>query len=543
MHRRITYSSQEFYYRYLSLGLNNPSINKMCNGNFLLFLKNELHLTKLPYDLKLIDLIIDKCFSTELFVELPPTYFTNWKNYPFSGSDSSSFIDKSILDAGFYDLHIQMKNEKLLSELSHPYDEQLNKRFKKRFEILPPKKLIKYEHPNGRSFYPNEAYLAYWKGYIILEAVNECVFIDKYLPPEKGENIFKENLAMINERWTNNFKDIFNAISHYRTFIAQYHHLTELFKLTDKEISEHLLKRANISVPELYSGLGKLLELHKDWTRKLENNGLYEFNFALKSLKRDIYFLFEWLRYTGYSEQDLIKHWTNTDRQAKSWTELKDVLDFEEIYFKTTFERFTPIYCKLPPEWLNLNSLPEVYEQLKSYKGFKPWIRAFADLHETINNQDNINLKEPRLLDTLLVLTIRSEVLIRTMFISISEVKDSDDFKKVLKDLASMSNDSNFSKVLDTVVNNIKELTKLKLRPESMFEKIEKDCTGNKSWPEEDKHFFKAILKFITARNYFAHHYYKDDEFNHHTNKLCGDVVTNCLQTILYINNKIKTKS
>ena len=535
MNRSINYNSQEFYCRYFSLGLNNDPIMRMCSGDFFTFLSKELHLKKLPYDIKVIDLIIESCIDVDLFVELPKLYFENWHNFPVTGHHAGKGVTNDFGDAGYYNLIISPDDEASLSELSHPYDGQMNESFKKRFGVEPPTKLIKYDHPNGRSFYPNEAYLAYWKAYIILEAANECLFIDRYVSKDEGSQIFKDRVMSVNKKWSDQFALIFGAISHYRTFTSQLHHIKPTLVQTYGEISQHLLDRASITAKELKTGLGTLLELHKDWTRKLKNNGMSEFNFAIKSLKRDIYFLFEWLCSLGFSEKYLFKKWTYSNRQAAPWSQLKDVLDFEEIFFRTTFERYIPIYCKDDSKWFDLDGVAETYDQLNKYPSFEPWIRSFSDLHKSINKREDIALAQPRLLDTLLVMTIRTEVLIRTMVLDLSGEQEPDDLKDVFRELSAYIADDASKTVLITVADNC-DLTKLQDRPESVFDRIENSNIGKK-WSNKQKYFFKVVLKFVTSRNYFAHHYYKDHEFNTHTNKLCGEVLICCLQTILFIND------
>jgi hypothetical protein len=536
VHRSIKYSSNEFYYRYLTLGLNNNPVMRMCSGDFFTFLKDELHLKKLPYDIKVIDLIFESCIDVDLFVELPKSYFENWDNFPVTGHHPNKDVKSDFGDAGYYNLIIRPDNETSMSELSHPYDGQMHESFKKRFGVLPPNKLIKYDHPNGRSFYPNEAYLAYWKAYIILEALNECLFIDRYVSKDEGSKIFKDKVMSVNKKWSDQYAFIFGAISHYRTFISQLHHLKTPLVQTYGEISQHLLDRACVTATELNAGLGTLLELHKDWTRKLKSNGMSEFNFAIKSLKRDIYFLFEWLCSLGFNEKNLFEQWTYSNRQAASWSQLKDVLDFEEIFFRTTFERYIPIYCQDDSKWFDLDGIPETYDQLNEYPSFEPWVRSFSDLHKSINKSEDITLVQPRLLDTLLVMTIRTEVLIRTMLLDLSGKQEPDDLKDVFRELSVFLIDESAKIVLIAVAEN-SDLTRLQDRPESMFDRIENNKIGKKTWSNKQKLFFKVALKFVTSRNYFAHHYYKDHEFNTHTNKICGEILTSCIQTILFIND------
>jgi hypothetical protein len=514
---------------------------KMCKGGFFTFLKSTLRLEKLPYDIKLIDLITENCISVDLFVELPKSYFESWTDFPVLGNIHQEELADELKDVGYYNPIIRVSNETTLSALSHPYDEELHERFTRRFSVSHPSSITKYDHPNGRVFCPNEAYLSYWKAYILLEAIDECLFIDRYLPKAEGSKKFKEKVTVLNELWMRKYQSIFNAVSHYRTFISQFHHLETPLEHAYGEISQHLLKRAKISELELHTGLETLLILHRNWTEKLKRNGMSEYQFALKSLKRDIYFLFEWLCGLGFSEKSLFDKWLIKDRQARRWSQLKDVLDFEEISFKSTFELYTPIYCKDHSSWFNLNKVTETFDELNKHLSFDPWIRSFTDLHTSINKADDISLIQPRLLDNLLVLTIRTEVLIRTMLLGLSGKEEPSDFKEVLRGLGEFCIDESCKTLFITVANN-GELTKLQDRPESLFTKIEQ-CDVGKKWSKKQIYFFRVILKFVTSRNYFAHHYYKDQELNYHSNKIGRDILVSCLQTILFINNSISKKN
>ncbi|MBZ6545623.1 hypothetical protein FMJ66_25930, partial [Klebsiella pneumoniae] len=78
------------------------------------------------------------------------------------------------------------------------------------------------------------------------------------------------------------------------------------------------------------------------------------------------------------------------------------------------------------------------------------------------------------------------------------------------------------------------KLTKLNERSEDIFSKLS-SCNTGKNWSNEQKYFFEQIFKFITSRNYFAHHYYKDEELNDQVNSLARDVLVSCLNSLLYI--------
>lgn len=69
---------------------------RLCGGRFASYLENKFGIKKLPYNIKLIDLILDTDNTDELFVELPKEYFLGWDSYPCLGEEvkeSSSDFD------------------------------------------------------------------------------------------------------------------------------------------------------------------------------------------------------------------------------------------------------------------------------------------------------------------------------------------------------------------------------------------------------------------------------------------------------------------
>lgn len=90
-------------------------------------------------------------------------------------------------------------------------------------------------------------------------------------------------------------------------------------------------------------------------------------------------------------------------------------------------------------------------------------------------------------------------------------------------------------KVLCSVTNNDNwAMTKLNSKPNDIFENIDR-CSVGKAWSPSMKYSFAQLLKFVTSRNYFAHHSYKDDELNLSVNTLPREVLTSCLYSVLYL--------
>ena len=58
MLRKITLIESDYYLSYLNINAHNYSSSNFCDGKFLSFMKENFNITKLPYGIKLVDLII-----------------------------------------------------------------------------------------------------------------------------------------------------------------------------------------------------------------------------------------------------------------------------------------------------------------------------------------------------------------------------------------------------------------------------------------------------------------------------------------------------
>ncbi len=536
MFRHIRYSTNDYYCRYFNIGINSQSSNNICNGRFLDFLEKSLDIKRLPYGLRLIDLILEGYLDCDLFVRLPNEFFFKWKNYPFTGGLDNN-KDEIIKYASYYDLSMNFENEIDISEFGHPYDLSLKKDFVDQFSAPVPSELEKFEHPNDRLFYPYEAYFSYWRAYLILESLEECKFIDRYLNTEKGIEIFKNSIKKKNDLWRSKYSQTFNRLSQYKTIITQLTISNNKVNCSLGDISSYVLNLTNSDSSDLELDLYLLLKLYDDWSWKYsKDNGLHSFKKALVLLKKDIYLLFEWLCGCGYKEKDLIKKWSCNDPLSRSSVQLTDVLDFEEILFSSFFEKTLPVYCT-NLSWVTTDKVTEIYNKLEQHDCFDPWIRAFYDLHQNINRIQEIEFIQPRVLDNLLIITIRTEIILGEIYSKYTNQENPNDMKAIFKKLSAIVISNSQAKlVLEKIVLDKNwKLTQLRDKPENIFEKID-SCIVEENLNQEQEYFFRCILRFVASRNYFAHHSYKDDELSSHINKLCSDVLIACVHTILYIN-------
>lgn len=79
-------------------------------------------------------------------------------------------------------------------------------------------------------------------------------------------------------------------------------------------------------------------------------------------------------------------------------------------------------------------------------------------------------------------------------------------------------------------------LTKLSGKPHGIFSSI--DSLPLKPGKSPLVHnIFTTILRFVTARNYFAHHSFEDETLNNQVSELAGKVLKSCVESVLYLDS------
>ncbi|HCG7756426.1 hypothetical protein ACSTIV_20470 [Vibrio parahaemolyticus] len=540
MYRRIRYSESDYHLSYLNISAHYIN-NGICSGQFQNYLKKTFGINKLPYNIKIIDLIRDDSSKYELFVELPEEYFNEWESYPELGVIKSTEATKAT-GAIYSYIDIISTEDEGLPDLLHPYESIFLDEFVNKLKSRPSNPLVTKTHRNGREYRPCEFYLSYWRAYIIFETVNNCKFIENYLVEEKGKPFFEAEYQRVNDYWVSNYSSTFQRVATYRSFASRFALSKAGILCTYGEASSFVLEHLQATRDDLESDMTILLTLHRRWESLAKREELNSYNVGLRELKKDIYFMFEWLCSSGLSEHAVFDRWSYDGRQSRYYSALKDVLDFEEIKFKESFTRYVPLYVQpVIYKWFNKEiNLDNLYLKLEGLNSFYPWMRSFHDLHESINNKSSIHLVQPRIIDYLLIFTIRTEIIIRDLVYSNFSYEEYN-LKDVISELSSRVEKENDKKVLCCVVDKEKwDMTKLDGKPNDIFERID-SCSVGKCWSLSMKYFFAQILKFVTSRNYFAHHSYKDDELNLSINTLPREVLTSCLYSVLYLASLLDT--
>lgn len=530
----IKFDSNDRHSNYFSIQANYTNHSKLCGGKYGSFLQKNFDIIRLPYNLKLLELLIISPSSYDLYVHLPLEVFESWGNYPTLTS-SIDMPDSDLKVAFSYDFEFVGDENTELKDLLHPYDLELKESFVAKYKVT--KKidsLVKVEHKNGRFFYPCEIYLAHWRAYILIDTITDCKFIENYLPEADGIKKFFEIFAEKNDNWNRQYKMYLGVVSTYRSVMTRVHN-----KDLDEDLFENLLSILNIDKSFIGKIIENLLIIYKNFTIKKNRKKISDLDGALNLLQQDIYFMVEWLEMLGDKRSEIYERWSYTSRMPEEWMQLIDVLPRKDIIEKLDVLCYSKYYLGQITfdKWLDDKELQiaSIFEILSTLETSQVWIRKFCELHREIQStKKRIRFDYPLIIDSLLVLTIRTESILKERLEFLwGQCKDSiNDVVHKLGDFAEGQDKKVFLNVKTLQANN-KQLTRLEDKPENIFGRIQEIEMPN-CISESSKNFLKSILIFITARNYFAHHFYKDNEMGYIQSVLAKQTVEACFTTLIF---------
>lgn len=528
LQRRIRYSTDEVYSRYLGISLPVANEKKFCEGRFGRFLANKLGITKLPYNITLVDLVSSGCIMPNLIVELPGSYFESWSNFPCCPRQDSGEEYEDI--AGLYSYEAVLSSFNDIEDIIHPYDGSLKIEFVEKYRKEVPVNNITYQHPNGSRYKIEEIYFSYWQGLALASSISKINNINLHLPREEGVKKLKEIIEYTVEGFDERYGDSFERVSWYRVATA----VEQLANInaTHGEIFSELSKHRENGREVLIHDLKEFLCLYKEWANLLQKIGCPVIGKAIEVLRKDIYLVFEQLCVAGVDRDGLFEQFSY-GRHSCEWSQLHEVLYFEDYKFKFFFVNNLDLYCEKIRHWGYECNLV-VFKSFSKIQGFYPWVRSLCDLHERMKWDGEVDFSHSRIIDCLIVASVRTEIVIREMlkvsFKSLIYFDADGDLLKILLIVGDCIGGAD-GQVLKQVKSESSN-TKLNSQPEGIFSKIE--SISYDKWSKKDCNFLKSILKFICARNYFAHHAYKDEEFDSFVSELAAETLMSLVETLLF---------
>lgn len=523
--RKIKYSSSEVYCRYLNIDLPLLPRSSAYNGRFGAELKN-IGMEKFPYGIHPSELVSRGILKPALYVELPKEYFKNWKNFPECPRNGGEDIAST---AGMYKLELLPQTYKELRDFIHPYDGELQQTFVQKYRAEVPAHFLEHQHSNCSKYIAAEVYLPYWHTYALADSFYSYRHAAILLSAQDGKERVLKIIGHSAKRFCDKYATTFDRISWYKTIVtglqfneSSYTH-GDIFSLAQgySEVTADVLKQ----------DLNLLLELDAEWANQIKQHGCLVLHNARKNLSKDIYLIYEQLRLLGVTAKTIFEVFQPSDRNT-GMTPLHEVLDAEYYIFRQSFVTYGNFYCAGIKKW-GYECSDTVFDALVQISGFDAWMRSFHDLHHTLNDQNSqaATFKQGRIVDALIVMSVRTEIVLREMFRPILQDQSDEAIFVFLKKVVDRLPDKE-KVVLKTCCNEIAQRTKLNEKPQDIF--VEIDSLNPNNWSKEKVHFLHVILKFITARNYFAHHAYKDDDLNYGTSMLASEVLQSLLATLLF---------
>ncbi len=434
--RRVNFDTDEVSCRYLSIDLPRSLHSPTCTGKFGTQLK-KIGINKFPFGITLSDLIQCGALVPSLYVALPKEYFANWKNFPECPRQSDC-ADETM--AEMYDCQPMPQRAANLHELLHPYDGELQSSFREKFKADIPDSFPVCEHSSSGKYIPAEAYLPYWQIYALAGNFHKYRHAESFLSVEDGRAKCLQLINPTSVEFINKYSDTFVRVSWYKTIAAGANFSKSNF--TYGKLIQLTQEHSNVTVDLLKEDLRLILELDAEWHSILKKNGCTVLEKTRSALSKDIYLIYEQLRLLGTPAKCIFENFTPNGFGA-SHTPLHDVLQSEGYGFRKSFISLGSHYCSQVQKW-DYDCTEEVFDSLIQVPGFDAWIRAFHDLHESINDPQKrpVSFRQNRIVDALIVMSVRTEIVLREMFRSLLNTASDEsivDFLKAIKDVLNNS--------------------------------------------------------------------------------------------------------
>ncbi len=529
---RVSHNSKDFYCRYMNIDLPLFPRSATYTGKFGQELI-KLGMDSFPFRIHPVDLVLHGVLKPSLYVGLPQSYFDTWKNFPVRPRESE--IDDSM--AGMYDCHISPIFAKSIVDLLHPYDGELKRPFREKFQSEIPEKFTECTHPNRGKYISAEAYIAYWQAYAIADGFYKYRHAEFFLSSHDGKRQCIEMAKSKAKSFIEKYGDAFDRLSWYRTIVTGVNF--SALSCSCGDVFAFAQRYSKVNNDSLRKDLRLLLELDAKWKFQVKKHGCVVLKNARNSLSKDIYLVYEQLRLLDVPANAIFEEFSPAYFGAV-FTPLSEVLQFEEYVLKQSFLSLGKFYCA-EIKAREYECSDQVFDALMQVPGFDTWMRAFHDLHESLNEpkEQPVSFKQNRIVDALIIMSVRTEIVLRELFRPVLDSESDLSIIDFLKAAKAHLTDKKL-KIVDEVCSakNAKK-TKLHNTPPDIFIGI--DDMAFSKWSKQDVCLFRAIMKFIAARNYFAHHAYKDDEINIQASALSKQILESLFATLLFFQKHKKT--
>ena len=181
---------------------------------------------------------------------------------------------------------------------------------------------------------------------------------------------------------------------------------------------------------------------------------------------------------------------------------------------------------------------------------FGSWVRILSDLHGQLggtSTKNPISFKEMRIVDYLRNFAITTEALIRQIILeiepSINSLHLSEVFEKLQKGYGGCKNPT-YRGVLEKVtkenITSLGDIDNLTENNKSIFSKVNNKYEVVPGSRDINKFALHSLLSFVTARNYAAHHFCRDNELNNPQDDQSRQIFCSCIASVVFIDTIVQ---
>ena len=186
-------------------------------------------------------------------------------------------------------------------------------------------------------------------------------------------------------------------------------------------------------------------------------------------------------------------------------------------------------------------------------------MRILSDLQGQLggtSTKNPISFKETRIVDYLRNFAITTEALIRQIIVDIepqiNSLSSPGKVFKSLQDKYGKCKNPTYRDALETVIKELDKKVKIKItdlhdiddlteKNESIFSKVNSNYQIVPGSNDVQKQFaVHSILSFVTARNYAAHHFCRDDELNNPMDDQSCQIFYSCIASVVFIDTIVQ---
>ena len=518
-------------------------------GHFGWYLKKLFGIERLPYSITIVDMLERGMIKPDLLIEFPKNVkekrfsdFYKKVSHSNKGWDPESFL--------------------------HPYDVLNSKPWRRK---TVPSVFMPEEYSDRVKQIPYEAYFRYWRIYIFAEALSDGYNrIDRFLPYADGIGRLEERFQKTNDHWEKTYKDAFDRLSYYQTAEAILHtHKTPERSVSEQEWAKYLsalefIQRKRIFytpytpyTPEMMEDdIATLLDLFHAWEWESKKEPNY-YTQGLVLLRRDIYDLTKWLKTATRTTWDECFERRNGWRLYSEDNYLKHVVCFERFDLERVFEKYTVDPSNKKAETIlktDQEQVKDLFDRLSGLSdynsSFGSWVRILSDLHGQLggtSTKNPISFKEMRIVDYLRNFAITTEALIRQIILeiepSINSLHLSEVFEKLQKGYGGCKNPT-YRGVLEKVtkenITSLGDIDNLTENNKSIFSKVNNKYEVVPGSRDINKFALHSLLSFVTARNYAAHHFCRDNELNNPQDDQSRQIFCSCIASVVFIDTIVQ---